>query len=307
MKLQRYATLLMMALVICFALAGPAMAQQIKGGHDETSEVNNGRWANGAPSLGSAPALTGSHLLISEFATQGTPIEFIEIYNPTSEPVDLTHYYITDAWYEGVSPYQGYHLYPGGTFQITTNTDFCAKFPDGAVIQPSTALVIGLYAPGIDSAYAGYVPGAAADFEMCYVPGYPVPDMIMVGNNSPTWSAGATTLTNGAEFIMLFFWDGVSDNVCDVDYVTYGTAGTTTRVDKTGVAVDGPDVDAIATAYNNDTADASQSSVTAAAAGSSTARTLGDGVESSNGNGCVAGGPTAIEQSTWGQIKALYR
>jgi hypothetical protein len=266
--------------------------------------VNSGRLANGAPTPGSAPALSANHLLISEFVTTPTNVEFMEIYNPTAEPVDLSKYYVTDAWYEGVTPYQGYHLLPGGTFQITTNTDFCARFPDGAEIAPGEAIVVAAYAPGVDSLYGA----GTVDYEFCLVPGYPTADMIMVGNNSPAWSAGSTTLTNTQEFIMLFYWDGISDNVCDVDYVTFGTATTTNRVDKTGVAVDGPDADAIATTYNNDTADASQSYITAAGAGSSSARTtLAEGVENTSGNGCVAGGPTPVEESTWGRIKALYR
>jgi len=306
MRLHKYAAFLMMALLVCLAFAAPAMAQQIKGGHNETSELLSSGWATVTPPTpGTPPTVSASHLLITEFATTGTPVEFFEIYNPTAEPVDLTNYYVTDAWYEGVTPYQGYHLYPGGTFQITTNTDFCARFPAGAVIQPGAGICIALYAPGIDSTYGA----GTADYEICIVPGHPAADMIMVGNNSPTWSAGSTTLTNTQEFICLFYWDGISDNVCDVDYVTFGTATTTNRVDKSGVAVDGPDVDAVATTYNNDTPDASQTYVTAAAAGSSKQRSgTAEGVETlTGGNGCVDGGPTPIDNTTWGQIKALYR
>jgi len=306
MRLHKFATILTIALIACFALAAPVMAQQIKGGHNETSEALNAGWATlTPPTPGTPPAVSASHLLITEFATQGTPAEFFEIYNPTSEPVDLSKYYVTDAWYEGVTPYQGYHLYPGGTFQITTNTDFCARFPQGSVLQPGTGICVALYAPGIDSIYGA----GTSDYEICAVPGSPATDMIMVGNNTPTWSAGSTTLTNAQEFIMLFYWDGVSDNVCDVDYVTFGTATTTNRVDKSGVSVDGPDLDAIATMYNNDTPDASQTYVTAAVAGSSKQRSgTTEGTETlTGGNGCVEGGPTAVTTSSWGQIKTLYR
>lgn len=292
---------LMAAMVIAFA--APAAAQQIIGGHDETSEALNSGWTTMTPpSPGTPPAVSASHLLITEFATQGTPLEFIEIYNPGTEPVDLTHYYLSDAWYEGVTPYQGYYQLPSGTYTITTTTDFCVRFPDGTWIMPGAAIVVALYGPGIDSTYGV----GTADFEVTSA-GPAIPDMINVGGN--VLSAGSATLTNTQEFIVLFYWDWLSDNVCDVDYVTYGTATSTNRVDKSGFLVDGPDPDAIATAYNNDTPDASQKYVSAASSGSSKQRSgATEGVETlTGGNGCVPGGPTPIENSTWGNIKALYR
>jgi len=301
--MSKFVTIIMMVLVLGFALSLPAQAQKIIGGHDETSEVNNPRWATGAVTPGVAPALTAIHLLVSEVAVAGTPVEFVEIYNPTTEPVDLSKYYLTDAWYEAppAAP-SGYYQLPSGLFQITTNTDFCSRFPAGAMIMPNSAIVVALYGAGIDSAYGA----GTADFEV--TSSSPViPDMISVGNNAPPIACGATTLTNGSEFIMLFYWDGLSDNVCDVDYVTWGSATTTSRVDKTGQSIDGPDADAIATAYNNDTADALQSSVGAPAAPNSTARVLlPEGVEAANGNGCIAGGPTPVRNSTWGDIKVMY-
>ncbi len=304
MRLRSFLVFTVTLLVVGFAVTLPAQAQQIKGGHDETSEVNNAIWATGAATPGAAPALTGVHLLLSEVAVQGTPIEFIEIYNPTAEEVDLSKYYLSDAWYEPTAaPIEGYFRLPTGTYQITTNTDFCSRFPQGASIPPGGVIVVALYGPGIDSTYGV----GTADFEVTSV-SPTIPDMISVGNNSPPMSAGSTTLTNSSEFVMLFFWDGASDNVCDVDYVTWGSATTTSRVDKTGQSTDGPDGDLIATAYNNDTADALQSSVPSPAAGNGVARSvLAEGVEALNGNGCIAGGPTVIENSTWGKIKVLYR
>ncbi len=303
MRLHKYTIILMMALVVCFALAAPVMAQQIKGGHDETSEVNNPRWTSGAPTAGVAPALTGIHLLLSEVAVAGTSAEFFEIYNPTSETVDLTKYYVTDAWYVPTppAPISAYYQYPSGALMITTATDFCCRFPAGTSIAPGGVIVVAMYGQGIDSLYGA----GTSDFEVTpFNAG--IPDMINVGGN--VLYPGGATLTNGSEFIMLFYWDGASDNVCDVDYVTWGSSSGTSRVDKTGLTCDGPDLDAIATPYNNDTAIALQSSIAAPAAGSSSARTmLPEGVEAANGNGCVAGGPTPVNNTTWGQVKTLYR
>jgi len=163
--------------------------------------------------------------------------------------------------------------------------------------------VVAPYGPGVDGTFGA----GTATYEVTSVS--PAgPDTINVGNHSPPIAANPTTLTNSSEFAMLFYWDGASDNVCDVDYVTWGTSSGTSRVDKTGLVVDGPDANAIGTAYLPDTPIAAQSAVTAPGAGSSVARVgLAEGAEAPGGNGCVAGGPTATRQATWGGVKTIYR
>jgi hypothetical protein len=278
------AALLALVVMGTVIVATPALATQVIGGHNETSEVNAPLWAVGAPSPGGVVGHAADHLLITEVAVTPTPMEFIEIHNPTADDVDLTNYYLTDAWF---SPSAGvissYHALPSGTFQITTNTDFCSRFPAGAVIPAGGTIVVAMYGAGIDSTFGA----GTATFEV--TSSHPdIPDMISVGNNSPPIGAGATTLTNTSEFAMLFYWDGQTDNVCDVDYVTWGSLTTTSRVNKTGLAVDGPDCDDVATPYNSDTPFASQSSVSAPGVLLSTARKPGfEGAEASGGNGCV--------------------
>lgn len=302
--MQRATTVL--AVVATALLAPMALhAQQVVGGHDETSESSAAVWATGAPTPGTAPLLVADHLLVSEVVVTPTPAELVEIHNPTGADVDLTNYYLTDAWFVPTpgSP-TSYHLLPTGTLQVTTNTDFVMRFPAGATIPAGGTIVVALYGPGVDSTYGA----GTADYEITSV-SPTIPDMINVGNNTPPIAANATTLTNGSEFIMLFYWDGESDNVCDIDYVTWGTSSGTSRVDKTGQAVDGPDADAVATPYNADTPVAAQSAVTAPGAGSSTARVAGpEGVETLvGGNGCILGGPTPNQKTTWGGLKLIYR
>ena len=82
----------------------PALAQQIIGGHNETSEVNAPLWAVGAPTPGAVPGHGANHLLVTEVAVTPTPVEFIEIHNPTANAVDLTKYYLTDAWFTTPAP-----------------------------------------------------------------------------------------------------------------------------------------------------------------------------------------------------------
>ena len=63
-------------------------------------------------------------------------------------------------------------------------------------------------------------------------------------------------LTNGGEVVVLYYWNGQSDLVTDLDYAVWGDKDE--AVDKTGVAIDGPDADSDTSAYLNDTAIASQ-------------------------------------------------
>lgn len=303
--MQRVTTFLSWIGGALLVLAGTAGAQQTIGGHDETSETNSAVWAVGPPTPGTAPALAAGHLLLTEVIVTPTPAELIEIHNPTSSPVALDQYYLTDAWFtpSGGTPVS-YHLVPSGNLTVTTNTDFVVRFPSGASIPAGGTIVVAMYGPGVDSTYGA----GTADFEVTSASAS-IPDMIHVGNNTPATGAGATTLTNGSEFVMLFYWDGLSDNVCDVDYVTWGSSSGTSRVDKTGLKVDGPDADSDSTAYLLDTPFAAQDAVTAPGSGSSVARTGGgEGAEiPSGGNGCIPGGPVSNRPSSWGKLKIRYR
>ena len=59
-------------------------------------------------------------------------------------------------------------------------------------------------------------------------------------------------LTNAGEMVALFFWDGVTDTVKDVDIVIGGNAPTAANTIIAKTAVDGPDVDTTTTAYATD-------------------------------------------------------
>ena len=272
-------TALSLILAGLVAIVTIARAQQTR--HDETSEANAGLWATRGMTPGTAGPHAAAHLLLTEVSVTPTPHEYIEIHNPTASAVDLSKYYLTDAWF-GSLFVESYHLLPTGTFSITTN-DFCVQFPVGASIAAGGTLVIALYGAGVDSSFGA----GTVDYEVTSSSAA-IPDMVNVGANVPPIGPGATTLTNGSEFVMLFYWDGASDNVCDIDYVTWGTSSSTSRVDKTGLAVDGPDGDAIATPYFADMPIVAQSAVTAPGGGSSVTRITGtEGAELEPGNGCA--------------------
>ncbi|MCJ8313920.1 MAG: DUF5011 domain-containing protein [Pseudomonadales bacterium] len=59
--------------------------------------------------------------------------------------------------------------------------------------------------------------------------------------------------TNSGESIVLFWWDGVSDLVSDVDMLNIGTPSATNDIrNKTSIMVDGPDADSVTSAYKAD-------------------------------------------------------
>lgn len=287
------------ALAFLVAIAVPAGAQQTIGGHDETSENLPVLWVPGVPN----PGLTGvgggaAHLLLSEVVVTPTAGEYVEICNPTGVPVDLSRYHLSDDWFTGVAPPSGYHRLPAAGYAIGITSDFTARFPAGTVIPAGGVYTIAADGAGFLATY-----GIAPDFELN--PTSAATDMVIVSGNAPLSLA---LLTNTSEMVMLFFWDGASDNVCDVDYVQWGALASGNGVDKTGAAVDGPDADAIASPYLADTSPAAQTFVAPPGAGASIQRqSCQESPEATPGNGCVPGGPTPAEQPTWGRIKVMYR
>ncbi|MDZ7308627.1 MAG: endolytic transglycosylase MltG, partial [candidate division KSB1 bacterium] len=201
--------------------------------------------------LGLGPAVPAfgqsDHLLISEFVVTPTDGEFIEIFNPTFSTIDLSNYYLTDDVSTGNPDYV--KVVNGAGALTVANFDFLAKFPDGASIAPGGVKVVAFTGAGFKTRY-----GVAPDYEVLGTD-TTIADMIGIA------VSGTAGLTNDRETIVLFTWDGVSDLVQDVDYVVWGDKST--AVDKSGLAIDGPDADSNPSSYKNDTPVASQTAVNA--------------------------------------------
>lgn len=194
--------------------------------------------------LGTSLSLGQNHLLITEFVVTPTAGEFIEIYNPGPDSVDLTNYYITDGTHAGSGTYY-YNIVTGASSGGGSFGDWHARFPAGAKIGPGEYQTISLSGNGnflttygVEPTYELFEDNAGTD----------VPDMLEATPGSINGQGG---LTNDGEFIVLFYWDGASDLVQDIDYLVYGDKNE--AVDKTGVEIDGPDAGTETSTYQNDT------------------------------------------------------
>ena len=251
----------------------------------------------GAPNTGQA--FTGTpaapELLVSEFEVTPTAGEFIEIHNPGSSAVDLSNVYLTDATFAGGSVYY-YNIVTGANAGGGGFGDFHARFPDGASIPAGGYQTVALNGSdnfvatyGVDPSYELYEDGAADA----------ISDMREALPGSINGQGG---LTNGGEVVVLYTWDGANDLVQDLDYALWGDKDE--GIDKTGVAIDGPDADADASIYLADTAIASQDVIASGAHASGSTFSRDDPAEGTeaqvDGNGVNGDDETSENLSiTW--------
>jgi hypothetical protein len=287
------------ALAASAALAGgPAAEAHFTGGHDETHEDLAAHFVMCAchpePHVqGAAPG--GTHLLVREIVVAGAAgAEFIEVWNPTLSPVALDEVHLSNHRESGT----GFFRIAEAGYAVSPGAGFTARFPAGATLAPGAVCVVAVRGTQFYSRYL-----QIADYEL--IPGCPfAPDMVRVGATAPLADA---VLDDAHGFVALFRWDGASDLVCDEDYVCWGAGGALGRVDRTGVSVDGPDLDAIPTVYRDDTPAAEQHACAAPPAGSGLHRTdAPEAGEAGPGNGCLDG-VVAARAPTWGALKARYR
>ncbi len=236
-----------------------------------------------------------AEVLLTEIVVTPTGGEFVEIYNPGGAAIDLSDYYLTDATFAGGGTYY-YNIVTGSNAGGGGFGDFLARFPDGASIGAGEYQTIAM--TGSSAFFAEY--GLYPTYEL-FDDGSNDGEQLM-REGLPGSINGQGGLTNGGEVVVLFYWDGLTDLVTDVDYALWGDKDE--AVDKSGVMIDGPDADPDTSAYLPDTAISSQDVIALGAhtSGNSWQREdLTEGTESTSGGNGVNGEDETSENlsATW--------
>jgi len=197
------------------------------------------------PAAVAAPA---DHLIISEVLIKtrnpvssfGSP--FIEIVNPTGSPVPMDNVYLTDGTTSPATYYYNITLLdpatanPGGG----VGGDFHARFPSGYVIAAGDSIAISLN--GSTEYQAAY--GRKPDFELFEDGIAPddIPELLEAYPGSINAGLGGAgnvpVLSDVAESLILYSWDGTTDLVQDLDYLMWGS-NTSARIDKSAITIGG--------------------------------------------------------------------
>ena len=151
------------------------------------------------------------HIVFTEVVLTPSNGEYVEITNPTSSAIDLSDYYLTDG--TDIGPAKFYYNLPSGlNYWSGSGTDFICRFPNNYSLPAGTSIKISLR----DSdSYQG-IYGESADL-------YLDNDMLDAVEGSSTIGAAPTgKLENDYESLILFYWDGSSAVVKDIDYLLWG-------------------------------------------------------------------------------------
>ena len=162
------------------------------------------------------------HVIFTEVVLTPSDGEYVEISNPTESAVDLTNYYLTDG--TDISSSKLYYNLPfEDNYWSGSSTDFICRFPNGYTLAPGAAIKISLRDNSAYESVYGQTPDISLD-----------DDMLSVSEESDTkGNPGAPKLHNSSETLILFYWDGSSDIVKDVDYLIWGD--NSFAIDKSGV------------------------------------------------------------------------
>ena len=228
--------------------------------------------------------LAVDHLRISEVVLQPSAGEYIRLSNPTDTAVNLSNYYLTDATDKLAGRYY-YKLPSGADYWSNTSTDFIARFPNTSIAAGASLVVSMARHLDYTTTY-----GTTADLSL-------KEDLLNAVNGVTTiGSSPNVKLDNAAESLVLFYWDGTSSVVQDVDYLVWGTDSTTASaymLDKTGVDT-----------YLPDTPISEQSYMPTHLDGSKLIRNSDEGSETTTGGNGITGHDETSENlaDTWSVV-----
>ena len=218
------------------------------------------------------------HLVFSEVVLTPSDGEYVQITNPTANDIDMSDYYLTDATDGSGNAY--YNLPSGSGYWSGSGFDFICRFPAGYSLAAGASMKVSLR----DNESYVNTYGESADLSLNE-------DLLDAINGSSTkGNASTPKLDNTSETLVLFYWDGTSATVKDVDYLLWG--GNSYGIDKSAV-----------TGYQSDTPVSSQSFMSVHATNEKLIRAenAGEGSEfQSSGNGITGHDETSEPLSdTW--------
>ena len=169
------------------------------------------------------------HIIFTQITTTSDQAEVIAIYNPTDEAIDLSDYYLSDAESSGK---HYYNLPTGNDYWSGLSSDFIVRFPIIS-IDPDQTLTISINDVSTFNGYYTYDPDLTLTDDMLDA---------VDGQNTIGTSAN---LNENYESVILFYWDGFSSIVQDVDYFYWGNplGLDLYGIDKTGILTYEDDTD----------------------------------------------------------------
>ena len=184
----------------------------------------NGDNGNGNGDNGNGEAEI-AQLYITEVMARGE--EFIEIWNPNDEPVDLENYYIADTGSYATLPSIDPSDYSEMTLTGVSGHQFIARFPDDATLAAGEVAVVALHGGAFEAEYGEpqaptFALRQPGDFEA------------MVPIRVHRFDSQESLLRQDGEALYLFYWDGESPLVTDVDSMVHGTIAEDRGVDSRG-------------------------------------------------------------------------
>ena len=222
------------------------------------------------------------HVIFTEVVLTPSDGEYVRISNPTSLAVDLSDYYLTDATDASSNKYY-YNLPTGENFWSGSSSDFIGRFPSGYTLEAGASINVSLRSEDKYFSTYGLSPDLSLDSDF----------LDAVDGISTRGNSGAQKLANTSESLILFFWDGSSPIVKDVEYLLWGdTTNHSVAIDKS--AIDG---------YQPDTPVSEQSFITAHEIDQKLVRTetLSEGLELQEGGNGITGHNETSEpfSDTW--------
>ena len=142
------------------------------------------------------------HIIFTQITITSDEAEVIAIHNPTDESINLSNYYLSDAQSSGK---YYYNLPTGSDYWSGYSSDFIARFPDVNIGSGETITISIKDASTFNSYYS-------------YSPDYTLTDDMLDAIDGENTIGLSANLADNYESLILFYWDGSSSIVQDVDY-----------------------------------------------------------------------------------------